>query len=353
MKKLLLSFMALMCCCLLIVSAHAKQITNYDADEYVRLLILSEQGIEITPTISYNLLDTSGRETYCCVEFSHSEGKVGYAIIDLTDYSVVMYSIYNLPPFSSEDTIICGGILNFAVVEDNESIATIIGADIQVPTNGLFNNERDGLEVLSIEDRGAIIKELEKTANKSVVRSVEPTTLSCTGAEEDVFSAGWNSGNYETDCGINAAAMFLNYLDKYYDDGYLPQLVVGEEKIKIALSAYTTSKIKDNLLNLTLSELATICNGYTKQYGTVATNIASSQYTFTKLKNRINNGTGKPCILRIPGGSTEYWPDHHFVIGLGYSNGATSSTGTIHINSGWTSLKFVNIPTSAPTHIGT
>lgn len=337
----------------LAVNSSATSNTNYTEEEYVRALILSEQGIEVIPTNSYLLMDTSGEKTFCCVEFSHSDDKPGYAVIDLTDYKVIMYSMSKLPPFNSTDTVICGGTLNFAVVEEETSVATIIGDDKQVAMEELLSTERDNLSVLSVDNRMAITEEISKNLiGGHTSRNKADPALGCDNDdEEDVFDAGGNSGEYDTDCGINAAAMYLNYLDRYYGGGYLPKNVVGELKIKKAISAYATRTLKENLLGLTGSELATICNGYTKEHGTVATNIASSKYTFTKLKNTINNGKGKPCILRLPEEATEYWVGSHFVIGLGYTNGATSSKGSIHVNSGWKSYGFVYIPTSAPSHI--
>lgn len=351
-KKIIGSIMVLACvCCFFIVSSGAISNENVAEEEYVCALILSEQGIEVYPTDSYLLMDTSGKETFCCVEFSHSDNRPGYAVIDLTDYRVVMYSMSKLPPFNSTDNVICGGTLNFAVVEENTSTATIIGNNKQVPMKELLSAERDDLDILSIDNRRAITEDIAKKSTDYSFRSKAGPTLDCYDVEEDVFNAGYNSGDYDTDCGINAAAMYLNYLDKYYDDGYLPRNVVGELKIKKAISAYATRTMKENLLGLTGSELATICNGYTKEHGTVSTNISSSKYTFTKLKNTINNGEGKPCILRLPEASTEYWTGSHFVIGLGYTDGATSKTGSIYVNSGWTSYGFVLIPTSAPSHI--
>lgn len=316
-------------------------------EEYIKAYILANHGISVSPTSSYKLLDQSGNETFSCVEFSHGDNQTGYAIVDLSSYDIIMYSLAKLPPFNQNDIVVCGGILNIAVMND-DSTATLIGSNKQIDTFDLFDNSRDSVDVLSEADRQELIANLGSPLIHT--RSVAPT-LDCADDDDDVFNAGWNSGDYETDCGINAAAMYLNYMDKYYDNGYLPPLVTGEKKIKVALSAYTTRTLTSDLLYLTASELATICNGYTKEHGTVATSIASSTYKFSKLSDVIDNGNGKPCILRLPEKATSYWTGSHFVIGLGYTSGASSSSGSIYVNSGWDIYGFVYIPTTAPSHI--
>lgn len=117
-----------------------------------------------------------------------------------------------------------------------------------------------------------------------------------------------------------------------------------------AVTAYTNRTV-GQLTNLSTTQLATISNGYTNEYGTSHTSISSSTYTWTKFKNTINNGNGGPCILRIGAGATSYWDSAHAVIGVGYTSGATSSSGSIRVNSGWHSLGYVYIGTSIPSHI--
>lgn len=55
--------------------------------------------------------------------------------------------------------------------------------------------------------------------------------------------------------------------------------------------------------------------------------------------------------MRIGAGATSYWDSAHAVIGVGYTSGATSSSGSIRVNSGWHSLGYVYIGTSIPSHI--
>ena len=61
--------------------------------------------------------------------------------------------------------------------------------------------------------------------------------------------------------------------------------------------------------------------------------------------------TIETCILRIGAGATSYWDSAHAVIGVGYTSGATSTSGSIRVNSGWYSLGYVYIGTSIPSHI--
>lgn len=65
----------------------------------------------------------------------------------------------------------------------------------------------------------------------------------------------------------------------------------------------------------------------------------------------IDGGDGVPCYLRVGAGETSYWDSAHFVIGVGHTAGATSTSGSIRVNSGWVSLGYVYIGTSIPSHI--
>lgn len=169
-------------------------------------------------------------------------------------------------------------------------------------------------------------------------------------AIKELNSLGNYSGSYTTDCGINAVAMYLRQLDDYFGGGYLLSTLTTETKLKTSIAAYTNRTV-GQLTNLSTTQLATISNGYTNEYGTSHTSISSSTYTWTKFKNTINNGNGGPCILRIGAGATSYWDSAHAVIGVGYTSGATSSSGSIRVNSGWHSLGYVYIGTSIPSHI--
>ena len=322
--------------------------TTFD-EEFVSAEIMRNHGILISPTASYQLLDTSGNPTYTCVEFAYdNNSRVGYGIVDLCSYDLVIYSIDKLPPFEGTDLVVYSGILDFAIIQDDGETAVDLYTQDTVDVESIWSNERDNLSVKSVSDRENIVNSISADA---ITRSTE-TEIAVAGAYDEslVYSAGNYSGSYTTDCGINAVAMYLRQLDDYFGGGYLLSTLTTETKLKTSIAAYTNRTV-GQLTNLSTTQLATISNGYTNEYGTSHTSISSSTYTWTKFKNTINNGNGGPCILRIGAGATSYWDSAHAVIGVGYTSGATSSSGSIRVNSGWHSLGYVYIGTSIPSHI--
>lgn len=317
-------------------------------EQFVAAKIKENHGITITPTVSYHLLDTSGNPTYTCVEFSYENVNVGYGILDLCSYELVLYSLDKLPIFDETDVVIYSGTLDFAAIQSGRNTAVDLLTQQTVSVDSIQNDARNGLVVKNIAERQAFVINAESKANSRASEN----EIAVPGAydEDLVYSAGNNSGTYTTDCGINAVAMYLRHLDDYYGGGYLLSTLTTESKLKISISAYT-SRTLGQLTNLTTSQLATISNGYTNEHGTSHTSISSSSYTWTKFKNTIDGGDGVPCILRIGAGATSYWTSAHAVIGVGYSAGATSTSGSIRINSGWVSLGYVYIGTSVPSHI--
>ena len=321
----------------------------YAIDEaFVSGKIMEYHGLTIYPTESYHLLDTSGNPTYTCVEFSYGNSGVGYGIIDLCTYQLVLYSLDKKPIFNEDDLVVYSGTLDFAVVQNDGETAIDLQTQNTVSLDSIQNASRDGLSVLSVAEREHCVNQIP---TNSTSRAVENEIVVAGAYDEDlVYSAGNNSGTYNTDCGINAIAMYLRQLDEYFGGGYLLSTLTTESKLKISIAAYTTRTL-GQLTSLTTAQLATITNGYTEEHGTSHTNIASSSYTWTKFKNTINNGNGVPCFLRIGAGETSYWDSAHCVIGVGYTAGATSSSGSIRVNSGWVSLGYVYIGTSIPSHI--
>lgn len=312
--------------------------------------IRENHGFVVTPTDAYYLFDTSGNPTYSCVEFSCPNGNDGYAIIDLSTYDLTLYSIEMRPPFNHNNKVIYSGLLDFAIVQNDNAHVFDVNSERTIDINAVKSSTRDNVVVLDPKTREAIVSE---NFALDVSERAAAADVAVTGAYDEtlVYSAGNNSGSYTTDCGINAVAMYLRHLDKHFDDGYLPSNLTTEEKIKVSLAAYADTEL-GQLTSLTLSQLATLSNGHTKKYGTKATSISSSSYSWTTYKNVINSGNGVPCILRIGAGETNYWDKAHFVIGVGYTSGATASSGSIRVNSGWSRLKYVYIGTSIPSHIG-
>lgn len=319
------------------------------ADEsYVEASILANHGMQIAITDSYHLLDTSGNLTYTCVEFNYGAGKVGYGIVDLRDYTIPLYSLVLLPPFNKDKPIIYSGTFDFAEIQGNAAIATDVRTKQIADVKYFQNNVRDDVVPLNYSAREGKIASARNhvatisTETEVVVAGGKDTTL--------VYSAGNNSGSYSTDCGINAVAMYLRQLDNYFGGGYLMSTMTSESKLKISLAAYAKRTINQTT-SLTTSQLATLCNGYTKEHGTSYTSISSKSYSWSTYKNTINSGYGRPCILRVAANTTAYWTGDHAVIGVGYTSGATALSGSLRVNSGWTSLGYVYIGTGIPTHI--
>ena len=358
LRKLICSLLSIVMMLSVSVTSYATEIDmSQDAtlreafmldEEFVSARIMENHGIAITPTASYHLFDTSGNATYTCVEFMYNSDDVGYGIIDLCSYELVLYSLDKTPVFDETDLVIYSGTLDFATIYDDGKTAMDILTQEVIDIETVQDDTRDGMSVKSLAERKEYVNAI---AINTIPRSTEPEIVVDGGYDEDlVYSAGNNSGSYTTDCGINAIAMYLRHLDDYFGGGYLLSTLTTESKLKISLAAYTTRTL-GQLTSLTTSQLATISNGYTEEHGTSHTSISSSSFTWTKFKNTIDGGDGVPCILRVGAGETSYWPSAHFVIGVGYSVGATSITGSIRVNSGWTSLGYVYIGTSIPSHI--
>lgn len=320
-------------------------------EDFLRLTILSASGVEITPTESYYLQDTSGNETIVCVEFTHNDGVSGFGLIDLVDYAVTMYALDADVPFDENDTVIYGGVLDFAILNDDGNTATVFGSDAIVPASTLYDSERDGAVVTPQSERAEIIESMEAAlVDDKQMRATEPTEILIKGGDDEllVYNAGSNSGTWDTDCGINAVAMYLRHMDNYFNSTYVHANHSTETLLKGTLAI-----ISDEMWGITnsisMDRLATLTNEYMERYsGSGAVNVSHVDYSWSSYKSLINGGSGKPCILYIGGGKTSYWTSAHAVLGVGYTSGATATTGFIIANSGWSSLKYVQIATSAP-----
>lgn len=130
-------------------------------EEFMRLTIYSGTGVEITPTESYYIQDTSGNETIVCIEFSHSDGVSGFGLIDLVDYTVTMIALDAEVPFDKNDTVIYGGVLSFAVLNDDEATATVLGSEKTVPASKLYDSAREEAVVTPQSQRTAIIEAMD------------------------------------------------------------------------------------------------------------------------------------------------------------------------------------------------
>lgn len=145
--------------------------------------------------------------------------------------------------------------------------------------------------------------------------------------------------------------MYLRYMDEYFDSSYVSSSHRTETQLKSALASLSNDKWHITT-SLTMDRLATLTNLYTEKYGgATTTDVSKTSYSWTTYKTRINSGNGKPCILYIGAGKTSYWTPAHAVIGVGYTSGATSTSGYVVVNSGWPDLKYVQIATSIPGSI--
>lgn len=350
MKKIL-SFILVLCLCLCVVpSAFAADNTVVkghpsDAD-YMAMVILNNSNVEVTPTDTYELLDVSGNQSYVCVEFDVPGGAKGFGVIDLYTYDVVMYALDAIMPFTRNDTIIYNGALRFAAVNEDDT-ATILDSNTNISQDELYDTSREGLTLVTESFKAEKANREKELIEATRARSSE--VLVSGGSDTSlVYSAGNNSGSWSTDCGINAVAMYLRHMDEYFNSNYVPSTHNTESKLKVALAViahnefgYTTS--------ISMANLAKLANKYMDTHsGSGVESVSKTSYTWTAYKNRINNGNGKPCILYVGAGATSYWTSAHAVVGVGYTSGATSSSGYDIVNSGWTSLGYVQIGTSIP-----
>ncbi len=357
MTKRILALFLFACLCLsFATTAFAAEIkdsipASASDEEYMSLTIFQNSGIRITPTASYTILDISGNPTYVCVEFIHSGAVRGFGLIDLTTYSVTMFALDAIVPFDSNNVIVSDGVLNFAVVDIGTNTATDTRTNEVISLNTLLDNSRVGLPIIPPEQRTAIVNRLKSAEGAMQTRSVS-TILVPGGSDETlVYSSGQNSGSWATGCGINAVAMYLRHMDEYFDSSYVSSSHTSESKLKSALASLAYAEWNITRL-ISMDRLATLTNLYTDKYGgSSTTDVSKTSYSWTSYKTRINNGNGKPCILYIGEGKVSYWGPAHAVVGVGYTSGATSTSGYVIVNSGWTSLKYVQIATSIPGSI--
>ena len=353
MKKILSLILALcLCLCLAPSAFAADSMANKDLPsdaDYMALVIFNNSNIEVTPTDTYKLLDVSGNLSYVCVEFDVSDSTKGFGIIDLSTYDVVMYALDSTMPFSNADTIVYNGFLRFAVVNDDDT-ATILDSNTTVSEASLYNTSRSELSLASERTKLERINKERTLSKAGRVRSSE--VLVSGGSDTSlVYSAGNNSGSWSTDCGINAVAMYLRHMDNYFNNNYVPSTHYSESKLKVAIAVIANSEF-GYTTSISMANLAKLTNKYMDTYsGSGVESVSRVSYTWTTYKNRINNGNGKPCILYVGAGTTSYWTSAHAVVGVGYTSGATSSSGYDIVNSGWISLGYVQIGTSIPGSI--
>ena len=330
------------------VSAKADTDLSYD-EEYMVKVILNNSNVEVSPTASYRILDTAGNPTYVCVEFSTITGNNGFGIIDLCSYDVIMYTLDADIPFTCEDVIVYNGGLLFARIDDDRN-ATILNTGTCISLDLLFNENCIRSYEVSDEIKSERINLENDLLNNNPVRSTE--VLISGGTDSSlVYNAGSNSYPWTTDCGINAMAIFLRHMDNYFDNNYVPNGQNTENSLKIALAARANSLLSYTT-GLTMDEVVTVTNNYMDTYsGTGVSHVTNRSYSWLKYYLRIMNGLGMPCILKIDAGDTTYWTKAHGVVGVGYTSGATATSGYIIVNSGWTSLGYVQIGTSIPSYI--
>lgn len=351
MKRQITSIILALCLCLGLVSTAFAAENTADKDrltdaDYMALVILNNSNVKVTPTDAYKILDVSGNDSYTCVEFDVSSGAKGFGIIDLSTYDVVMYALDATVPFTRTDTIVYNGYLRFATI-NQDNTATILDSNTEIAKDELYDTSRNGLTLATESMKAEKIQRESGLAEATYARSSE--VLVSGGSDTSlVYSAGNNSSPWTTDCGINAVAMYLRHMDNYFNNNYVQYTHNTEQKLKVALAVIANDQF-GSTTSISMSNLAKLANKYMDTHsGSGVSSVSKTSYTWTKYKNRINNGNGHPCILYIGAGATSYWTKAHAVVGVGYTSGATSSSGYDIVNSGWTSLGYVRIATSVP-----
>ena len=327
---------------------YIDQSSNTDS-EFLRNEIRVNAGVCIHPTKEYKLFDISGNPTYKCVEFTNQDGKTGFGVIDLTTYKVIMYALDATIPFDDSDVVICGGPLCFAVVDTKSNRATDPLTGTSILLSDLLNNTRAHLSVVSENEKIIELNEVCCDNDLSAYATAASYVLVDGGDDNElVFESGSNSGSWSTDCGINSVAMYLYHMSEYFS---LDIEHTYERSLKIALAEISDEIIGDTT-GLTMTDLAELTNAYlddccSSSFDTVS----KTTYSWSRYKNRIDDGDGEPCILYIGARDTSFWNTNHAVLGTGYTSGATSTSGYIHVNSGQTNLRYVDISTSIPGYI--
>ncbi len=354
MKKRFISLLIIFCLCYsLVIPSYAitaiNEAQSNDTEETLMVYTIEQNsGVHVIPIISYPVYDVSGKQTYVCVEFIHDNIK-GFGLIDLVDFSVTMYALDGKPMFTKDDIVLYNGIIDFAIIDQNSHTATICGTDEQVSTNMLINDSRSGLSVMPSLDREYYLNSLCATFSTKQIRTTDDILIPGGDDESLVYSSGNYSGDKSTDCGLNAAAIYLRHMDEYVLDVYVPSTQNTQEKLKVALAEVAEREV-GKTTTLEMNEIAKSINAYIDKYsGTSAVDVSNSNYSWTKYKNRIADE--KPCILYIGAGDTSYWEKAHAVVGVGYTGGATSRSGYLIVNSGFVSYKYINILTTIPGYI--
>lgn len=327
---------------------YIEQSCNTDS-EYLRNVIQVNAGVYVKPIKEYKLFDISGNPTYKCVEFSNQDGRNGFGVIDLTTYEVIMYALDATIPFDDSDVVICGGPLCFAVVDTKSKRATDPLTGTSILLSDLLNNTRSHLSIVSEHEKNLEQSKVCYDIDLSAYATAASYVLVDGGDDNElVFESGSNSGSWSTDCGINSVAMYLYHMSEYFS---LDIDHLSERSLKVALAEISDEIIGDTT-GLTMAELAELTNSYLDDFCNSSFDaVSKTTYSWSRYKNRIDDGDGEPCILYIGARDTSFWNTNHAVLGTGYTSGATSTSGYIHVNSGQTNLRYVDISTSTPGYI--
>ena len=226
--------------------------------------INQNSGVQVTPIESYLVYDVSGNPTYVCVEFIYNNIS-GFGLIDLVNFNVIMYTLDGKPFFTSGDTVLYNGVMDFAIIDQNSGTAVICGNNEQVDLSTLMNDSRSGLTVMSSLDRERRLNSFISTFSTTQTRAVEDVLIPGGDDETLVYSSGNYSGDKSTDCGLNAAAIYLRHMDEYVLDVYVPSNQSTQEDLKVALAEIAETAV-GSTTSLSMSKIATTINAYIDEY---------------------------------------------------------------------------------------
>lgn len=350
MKKLLFVFFTLMMV-LIFRSYNVSADDNAENLKKVIYTVESNNGVNISPLDTYDMVDISGEKRFFVVTFM-CDGNNGFAILDKEEDEVAIYALNSSVEFVHEKPMMLVSLFDYVVIDEENDSAVSLVSGISYVFSDLskeLQERKDIDEQDNEEDNEFLIPddyieessmEMNGTRSNIIVYGGNDTSL--------VYNAGSNSGSYSTDCGINASAMYLRHMNNYFYYSYVSSAHSTETLLKICL-AEISYNLYSATSDLTMSKVAAITSTYIDTYsGTYADEVSSYSYSWANYTYRINGGSGKPCILRVPAGTTGYWTQAHAVLGVGYTYGATDSSGYLIVNSGWTNLGYVQIPTSVP-----
>lgn len=304
------------------ILASADAISTTSPEDYLVTFLLTTHGENVQVNSTQDLFDASGYATFVCLRFSAS-GENGYAILDKTNNVVIELSFDQLPAFKETRDVIFAGPLVYYY--DNGTTVS------NVRSNETYSKS-------SIE----ITPEIKKVRQMyRVPQSVSSITNSVsTRAIHDIPGAtnsGWyfEAGKSDLgDCGLNAAAMMMKWLDLYRDSSTLPATLSTEMSIKTSIADFCDAN-GYNWERIDESEMPSVLMDYSDSQNSIGYYSDTSYFDFNAVKYTVDNAQST-MIISTSTGTPTY--GYHYVMLIGYNTAANQ----VWVNDGWGSRAYIN-----------